>query len=183
MEKNIFAKIRDGESEASIVMKNEFVTAFKDIDPSAPHHIIIIPNKEIYDVEKKLKSFYNGWKAFAFKDNIINVAIGMIIATSFKMLVNSLVSDIIMPIFIGIGAKSNTLDLFIILVPGRSHNTTYYTLKDAQNDGAVTLNYGNFIHNFCNLIIISLLLYLIIKFIDRIKKTEQFLKKQIEDNI
>ena len=143
----------------------------------------IIPNKEIHDVEKKLKSFYNGWKAFAFKDNIINVAIGMIIATSFKMLVNSLVSDIIMPIFIGIGAKSNTLDLFIILVPGRSHNTTYYTLKDAQNDGAVTLNYGNFIHNFCNLIIISLLLYLIIKFIDRIKKTEQFLKTQIEDNI
>ena len=115
----------------------------------------IIPNKEIYDVEKKLKSFYNGWKAFAFKDNIINVAIGMIIATSFKMLVNSLVSDIIMPIFIGIGAKSNTLDLFIILVPGRSHNTTYYTLKDAQNDGAVTLNYGNFIHNCCNLIIIA----------------------------
>ena len=50
MEKNIFAKIRDGESEASIVLKNEFVTAFKDIDPSAPHHIIIIPNKEISTV-------------------------------------------------------------------------------------------------------------------------------------
>ena len=45
--KNIFAKIRDGESPSEIVLQNEYVTAFKDIDPSAPHHIIIIPNKEI----------------------------------------------------------------------------------------------------------------------------------------
>ena len=47
MEKNIFAKIRDGEEKATIVYKNEFVTAFKDISPSAPYHIIIIPNKHI----------------------------------------------------------------------------------------------------------------------------------------
>ena len=45
--KNIFAKIRDGEAQADIVLKNEFVTAFRDIDPSAPQHIIIIPNREI----------------------------------------------------------------------------------------------------------------------------------------
>ena len=50
MEKNIFSKIRDGEAEADIVYKNEYVTAFKDIDPSAPVHIIIIPNKEIKTV-------------------------------------------------------------------------------------------------------------------------------------
>ena len=49
-EKNIFSKIRDGEAEASIVLKNEYVTAFKDIEPSTPHHIVIIPNKEIATV-------------------------------------------------------------------------------------------------------------------------------------
>lgn len=47
MEKNIFSKIRDNEVESEIVYRNNFVTAFKDIDPSAPHHIIIIPNREI----------------------------------------------------------------------------------------------------------------------------------------
>ena len=47
IEKNIFAKIRDGEAKAKIVLKNDYVTAFEDIDPSAPHHIVIIPNKEI----------------------------------------------------------------------------------------------------------------------------------------
>lgn len=46
-DKNIFSKIRDGEAEATIVLKNKYVTAFKDIDPSAPYHVVIIPNKEI----------------------------------------------------------------------------------------------------------------------------------------
>ena len=47
MEKNIFEKIRDGESPAEIIFKNEYVTAFKDIAPNAPVHILIIPNKMI----------------------------------------------------------------------------------------------------------------------------------------
>ena len=46
-EKNIFSKIRDGKADANIFYKNNYVTAFEDIHPSAPHHIIIIPNKEI----------------------------------------------------------------------------------------------------------------------------------------
>jgi len=46
-EKNIFAKIRDKEADANIVFQNDYVTAFHDIYPSAPIHILIIPNKEI----------------------------------------------------------------------------------------------------------------------------------------
>ena len=45
MSKNIFEKIRDGEEPSEIVYKDEFVTAFHDIYPSAPIHILIIPNK------------------------------------------------------------------------------------------------------------------------------------------
>ena len=47
MEKNIFEKIRDGEVESTIYFKNKYVTAFKDIYPNAPIHILIIPNKMI----------------------------------------------------------------------------------------------------------------------------------------
>ena len=47
MSKNIFEQIRDGEASADIVFKNEYVTAFKDIYPDAPVHILIIPNKLI----------------------------------------------------------------------------------------------------------------------------------------
>ena len=47
MEKNIFEKIRDKEAPAKIVFENEFITAFEDIDPNAPVHVLIIPNKKI----------------------------------------------------------------------------------------------------------------------------------------
>ena len=47
MNKNIFEKIRDGEEKADIVYKDDYITAFKDIDPNAPDHILIIPNKKI----------------------------------------------------------------------------------------------------------------------------------------
>lgn len=46
-DKNIFAQIRDKETKSNILLQNKYVTAFTDIDPSAPHHIIIIPNKDI----------------------------------------------------------------------------------------------------------------------------------------
>lgn len=47
MEKDIFEKIRDKEAPAKIIFENEYITAFEDIEPSAPVHILIIPNKKI----------------------------------------------------------------------------------------------------------------------------------------
>ena len=47
MEKNIFEQIRDGQASANIVYQDDHVTAFDDIDPCAPIHILIIPNKKI----------------------------------------------------------------------------------------------------------------------------------------
>jgi len=52
MEKNIFEKIRDGEEKAEIVYKDEYITAFNDIDPNAPIHILIIPNKSIVSLNE-----------------------------------------------------------------------------------------------------------------------------------
>jgi histidine triad (HIT) family protein len=43
----IFSKIINGEIPADIVYKDQQVTAFRDIDPKAPIHILIVPNKEI----------------------------------------------------------------------------------------------------------------------------------------
>ena len=55
MSKNIFEQIRDGDSPADIVYKNEYVTAFKDIYPDAPVHILIIPNKKIVSLNDVLE--------------------------------------------------------------------------------------------------------------------------------
>ena len=46
----IFSKIVAGEIPATIVYQDELVTAFRDINPQAPTHILIVPNKEIATV-------------------------------------------------------------------------------------------------------------------------------------
>ena len=129
-------------------------------------------------VGKRVQKFYNGWRKFAFKDDIINVAVGMIVATSFKNVVNSLVVDIIMPILIGLGAENNANNLFIVLVPGKNNNETYNTLEDAQKYGAVTWNYGVFLTVFLDLIFVSLFLYILLRIIHSIKSD---LKKIVDE--
>tara|TARA_Y100000589_G_C26849385_1_gene505290 strand:- start:11 stop:469 length:459 start_codon:yes stop_codon:yes gene_type:complete len=132
-------------------------------------------NEDSDNIKNNMKIFYKGWKEFVFKKDVINIAFGMIVATSFKNLVSSLVNDIIMPLMIGIGVGKRSNNLFLVLVPGKT-NSTYNTLLEAEKDGAVTFNYGSFINVFIDLIIVSLFLYLFTIFINRIKK--QILNKE-----
>jgi large conductance mechanosensitive channel len=137
--------------------------------------IINAPNIIIKDVKK----FYKGWKQFAFKDNVIHIAIGMIMASSFQKLVGSMVVDIIMPILIGIGVGTQSENLFAVLSHGKTENVTYITPKQAKEDGAVTLNYGIFINTFVNLLFVSFCLYLVLQIISFIKKKAE--KKEISE--
>tara|TARA_B000000475_G_C15980603_1_gene440806 strand:+ start:972 stop:1376 length:405 start_codon:yes stop_codon:yes gene_type:complete len=60
MEKNIFEKIRDNEAPCELVYKDQYVTAFNDIQPDAPTHILIIPNKKIAslnDIEEEDREY------------------------------------------------------------------------------------------------------------------------------
>ena len=131
-------------------------------------------------LKKKVNKLYSGWRHFAFKDDIINIAIGMIIANSFKNVIKSLVVDIITPCLIGFGVGTNTEDLFIILRKGPS-NETYNTLQQAKEDSAVTLNYGLFIHVFIDLIFVSIILYLMMRLINKIKKEMKEELKKLEN--
>ena len=128
-----------------------------------------VNNENTESIKNDLKVFYKGWKEFVFKKDIMNIALGMIVATSFKNVVSSLVNDIIMPLIIGIGVGKRSNNLFVVLVPGKT-NFTYNTLYDAEKDGAVTFNYGSFINVIIYLIIVSLLLYLFTLFVRKIKK-------------
>ncbi len=155
-------------NETSVVEKIEFIEdKLKDASDT-----VIEKSKVIsITVRDNAEDFYKGWKKFVFKDSIINIAVGMIIATSFKNTVNSLVVDIIMPLIIGFGVKANVHDLFIVLVDGekKHYNETYITLEQAKQDGAVTLNYGLFINIFFDLIFVTLCLYLSLKIIYKVK--------------
>ena len=58
-------------------------------------HVKDDENCFIEETTEKIEHFYKGWYQFAFKENVLHVAIGMILASSFQKLVNSMVVDII----------------------------------------------------------------------------------------
>ncbi|BAT58896.1 Large-conductance mechanosensitive channel [Variibacter gotjawalensis] len=107
------------------------------------------------------------FKKFALKGNVVDLAIGVIIGAAFGKIVESLVADIIMPIFGAIGGLDFS-NYFIRL----SSAVTATSLADAKKQGAV-LAYGNFITIAINFMIIAAALFVVIKLINRVKKKEE----------
>jgi large conductance mechanosensitive channel len=107
------------------------------------------------------------FKEFAIKGNVVDLAIGVIIGAAFGRIIESLVSDIIMPIF---GAITGGLDFSNYFVPLAS-SVNAPALVDAKKQGAV-LAYGNFITIGINFIIIAFALFFAVKLINRLKRAE-----------
>ncbi len=107
------------------------------------------------------------FKKFALKGNVVDLAIGVIIGAAFGKIVESLVADIIMPIFGAIGGLDFS-NYFLKL----SSAVTATSLVDAKKQGAV-IAYGNFMTIAINFIIIAFVLFLAIKMINRLKKQEE----------
>jgi large conductance mechanosensitive channel len=112
------------------------------------------------------------FKEFALKGNMIDMAVGIIIGAAFNSIVNSIVVDIIMP---PIGLLLGGVDfsnLFAVIKTGEIAGP-YLTLADAQAAGAVTINYGLFINTLISFIIVAIVLFLLIKAINRLKREEE----------
>ena len=107
------------------------------------------------------------FKAFAFKGNAFDLAIGVIIGVAFGKIVSSLVDDIIMPV---IGSISGGLDFNNYFV-GLSSNVTAATLAAAKEQGAV-LAYGAFITIVINFLIVAFILFQLVKMSNRMKRAE-----------
>jgi large conductance mechanosensitive channel len=104
------------------------------------------------------------FKAFAMRGNVIDLAIGVIIGAAFGKIVDSLVSDIIMP-FIGAIGGADFSNYFF----GLSHAVNATNLVDAKKQGPV-FAYGNFITVAVNFLIIAFVLFLVVKGINSLKK-------------
>jgi len=105
------------------------------------------------------------FKDFIMKGNVLDLAIGVIIGGAFGKIVSSLVTDMLMPPIGMLLGKVDFSNLFINLSGG-----TYSSLTEAQQAGAVTLNYGLFINNIINFLIIALVIFLIIKQVNKLQK-------------
>ncbi len=107
------------------------------------------------------------FKKFALKGNVVDLAIGVIIGAAFSKIVDSLVSDIIMPFFGALGG----LDFSNYYV-GLNSGVTAPVLEEAKKQGAV-LAYGSFMTVALNFLIIAFVLFLVVKGINRLRRAEE----------
>lgn len=114
-------------------------------------------------------SMMSEFKEFAVKGNVIDLAVGLIIGAEFGKIVNSLVTDVIMPpiglIIGGIDFKN----LFITLKQGATIPAPYATLVDAQKAGAVTVNVGLFVTTVISFSIIAFAVFLLVRAFNKVK--------------
>jgi large conductance mechanosensitive channel len=104
---------------------------------------------------------------FALKGNMIDLAVGVIIGGAFGKIVTSLVNDIIMPLLGLLLGNTNFSNLFITLGKG-----SFKTIAEANAAGVATLNYGIFINNIIDFLIIAFSIFIVIKQLNRFKKKE-----------
>ncbi len=107
------------------------------------------------------------FKKFALKGNMIDLAVGIIIGGAFSGIVNSLVNDVMMPLLSLVTKNIDFTNLFIALDGG-----DYSTLQAAKDAGAATVNYGMFISGVINFLIMAFIVFLLVRWINKLKKPE-----------
>jgi large conductance mechanosensitive channel len=107
------------------------------------------------------------FREFAMRGSVLDLAIGVIIGAAFGAIVNSFVNDVIMPPIGLLLGKTDFSSLFINL-----SGQTYPSLKAAKDAGAAVIGYGAFLNTVLNFVIISFVIFLIVKQVNRMKRPE-----------
>lgn len=103
------------------------------------------------------------FKEFAMRGNAIDMAVGIIIGAAFGKIITSLVNDLIMPPIGLLLGRVNFNDLFVSL-----DGKPYATLAAAKTAGAPTLNYGIFLNNVLDFVIVAFAMFLLIRQFNRL---------------
>jgi large conductance mechanosensitive channel len=114
---------------------------------------------------------FKEFKEFALKGNVVDLAVGVIIGGAFGGIVNSMVTDVMMPV---VGLLTGGVDFsqrYALLADGKTPGP-YASLAAAKDAGASTLNYGIFINSVINFAIIAIVLFMVIKAMNAAKRAE-----------
>jgi large conductance mechanosensitive channel len=105
------------------------------------------------------------FKEFAMKGNVLDMAIGIIIGAAFGKIITSLVADVIMPPIGLILGRVDFSSLFLSL-----RGTHYDSLAAAKAAGAPTINYGVFLNNVVDFLIVAFVIFLVVRQVNQWKK-------------
>jgi large conductance mechanosensitive channel len=107
------------------------------------------------------------FKKFALRGNVVDLAVGVIIGAAFGRIVDSIVTDLFMPMISAITGGLDFSNYFVRLSDG----VTATTLAEAKRQGAV-LAWGNFITITINFVIIAWILFVVVKAMNRMRRRE-----------
>lgn len=118
----------------------------------------------------KTRSFLHEFQEFAVKGNMIDLAVGVIIGGAFGKIIDSLVSDMIMPaVSFILGGEVDFTNRFLVLrLPdGYTGPETYDALTEA---GAVVLSWGNFLTVLINFILLAFVVFCLVKAVNAARR-------------
>ncbi|MFK8020016.1 MAG: large-conductance mechanosensitive channel protein MscL [Pseudomonadales bacterium] len=106
-------------------------------------------------------SMMSEFKDFAVRGNVVDMAVGIVIGAAFGKIVSSFVADVVMP---PIG----------LMVGGVDFSKLAITLQEASAEvEAVTINYGSFLQNVFDFVIVAFAIFMVIKGMNSMKKEEE----------
>ena len=108
---------------------------------------------------------FKGFREFIMRGNVLDLAVAVIIGAAFGKIVTSLVNDILMPP-LGLALKSVDFTNLFIDLSGGNHKT----LAEAKAAGDATMAYGVFLNNVIDFLIVALVIYLMIRTANKMKR-------------
>ena len=109
------------------------------------------------------------FRDFIAKGNVMDLAVGLIIGAAFTALVKSMVSDLINPVIGLFFGGVDFVNLFIVL----KGEATFVSLAAARDAGAAVFAYGAFLMAVVNFLIIACVVFILVRYINRIKDASQ----------
>ena len=126
-----------------------------------------------------MKKFFGEFKKFITRGNIVDMAVGVTVGSAFTAIVNGLTNHILKPL----------INYVLMLIMGKDSLSEVYTfLHEVYTDGVIDLtqsiyiDWGAFINTIINFIIIAFVLFLIVKFFNRVKENQNKLEAAINKN-
>ncbi len=111
-----------------------------------------------------MSKFVEDFKKFAFKGNVIDMAVGVVIGGAFSKIVTSVVNDLIMPVFGALTAGADFTSLKLILSPAVLNEAGEVITPEAA------ITYGNLIQNVVDFLLIALSLFIFVNVITKVRE-------------
>jgi large conductance mechanosensitive channel len=112
------------------------------------------------------------FREFIAKGNVIDLAVGVIIGAAFQRIVDSLVTDVVMPVVGLATGGTDFTNMFAVLRDGMKVPGPYASLAEAKAAGATVIAYGAFVTQIIQFLILAWVVFLMVKAINRLRRDQ-----------